>query len=198
MADRRFARLLPYAPAALAPAALLVLLLAAPRPVLGAQHAVTIIDDAFTPASITVSVGDTVTWTNAGQDPHTVTSDSGAFDSQRLEPGAVFSHTFTAAGTFTYRCDFHSNMTGQVVVQAGVPAADPAAPAAGSGGSAPGTTDPVGGAAAAGGSPTPGSVPTTAVLPEPLAPSAVFALVGVGLFYTTLVVAMTSAAARRV
>jgi plastocyanin len=81
--------------------------------------AVSIVDFAFQPASIEVPVGSTVTWTNTGAVPHTVTSDSGAFDSGQLSPGASFSQTFDTAGTFTYHCSIHPQMTGTVVVTGG-------------------------------------------------------------------------------
>jgi plastocyanin len=77
---------------------------------------VTIVDFAFQPASLEVSVGTTVTWTNSGASPHTVTADNGAFDSGRLPPGASFSQTFEAAGTVTYHCEIHSQMAGTIVV----------------------------------------------------------------------------------
>ena len=77
---------------------------------------VTIVDFAFQPASLEVSVGTTVTWTNSGASPHTVTADNGAFDSGRLPPGARFSQTFDAAGTFTYHCKIHPQMAGTIVV----------------------------------------------------------------------------------
>lgn len=79
--------------------------------------AVTIIqtaDFAFSPATITIPVGTTVRWTNATSAPHTVTT--GAFDSGTMPAGGVYSHTFTQAGTFSYRCIFHPNMVGTVVV----------------------------------------------------------------------------------
>src|SRR5829696_5872316 len=50
--------------------------------------AVTIVDFAFQPASLEVPAGTTVTWTNSGAAPHTVTADDGTFDSDRLAPGA--------------------------------------------------------------------------------------------------------------
>ncbi|MDQ3881118.1 MAG: cupredoxin domain-containing protein, partial [Chloroflexota bacterium] len=67
-----------------------------------ADTSVTIVDDAFQPASVTISVGDTVTWVNTGDHPHTVTADDGSFDSGELDTGGTFSHTFTSAGTFGY------------------------------------------------------------------------------------------------
>jgi hypothetical protein len=72
-----------------------------------------------------VSVGTTVTWTNSGASPHTVTADNGEFDSGRLAPGASFSQTFDAAGTVTYHCEIHPQMAGTIVVTeaSGAPAA---------------------------------------------------------------------------
>ena len=90
-----------------------------PAPARAAQHAVDISDSAFAPGVITVSVGDTITWTNRDDDPHTVTSVDGAFDSGRLDPGQSWSMKVTKAGTFEYRCDFHSDMHGTLVVRGG-------------------------------------------------------------------------------
>lgn len=83
-----------------------------------ASAAVSIADFAFSPGTVTVGVGDTVTWTNndAGI-PHTVSSDSGSeLASGQLAGGASYQKTFSAAGTFAYHCDIHPSMTGQVVV----------------------------------------------------------------------------------
>jgi plastocyanin len=78
--------------------------------------AVSIVDFAFQPPSIEVATGGTVTWTNTGQAPHTVTADDGSFDSGTLSPGATFSQTFATAGTFTYHCNIHPQMTATVIV----------------------------------------------------------------------------------
>ena len=109
--------------AALAPAAL-------PSPVAAATHGVEIGDGFFGPAALTVAVGDIVTWTNADDSPHTVTTD--AFDSGNIDPGATFSFTITAAGTYTYVCQYHDEMVATItVVAAGSGgSAAPAAPAA--------------------------------------------------------------------
>ena len=77
---------------------------------------VQVVDFAFEPATMTVPVGSTVTWTNSGSRPHTVTADDGSFDSGRLDPGEQFSQTFDQAGTFTYHCGFHPEMQGSIVV----------------------------------------------------------------------------------
>jgi plastocyanin len=78
--------------------------------------AVSIVDFAFQPASVEIATGGTVTWTNTGQAPHTVTADDGSFDSCTLSPGATFSQTFATAGTFTYHCNIHPQMTATVIV----------------------------------------------------------------------------------
>lgn len=92
--------------------------------------AVQVVDFAFEPGTLTVPAGTTVTWTNAGNRPHTVTADDGSFDSGRLDPGEQFSQTFDQPGTFAYHCGFHQQMQGSIVVteaQAAESAATPEA-----------------------------------------------------------------------
>jgi len=72
---------------------------------------------AFAPKTITVNVGDTVSWKNVGQQTHTITADDRSFDSGNLAPGKTFTHTFTKAGTFKFHDQDHPGMTGTVVVQ---------------------------------------------------------------------------------
>jgi plastocyanin len=73
----------------------------------------------FSPKIEYVNVGDTVTWTNGTDVPHTVTSDSGSeLDSGQVADSATFEHTFAAEGTFAYHCTIHSYMTAKVVVLA--------------------------------------------------------------------------------
>lgn len=72
----------------------------------------------FSPKTITIHVGDTVTWTNQDAASHTVTSDSGSeLNSGNLPTGQSYSHTFTQPGTYTYHCAIHVSMTATVVVQ---------------------------------------------------------------------------------
>ena len=78
-------------------------------------QAVDISNFAFTPADLTVKVGDTVTWTNSDSVAHTITFAD--FDSGQVAPGATYSHTFDKAGTFDYKCSIHPQMTGKVTVQ---------------------------------------------------------------------------------
>jgi plastocyanin len=80
-------------------------------------NSVTIMNFAFSPATLTVKAGTKVTWTNKDTVTHTVTADQGAFNSGLLSPGNSFSFTFTQAGTFSYHCNIHHSMTATIVVQ---------------------------------------------------------------------------------
>jgi len=71
----------------------------------------------FGPATITVPVGATVTWTNRDDIPHTVVSTDGVFKSKVRDTDETFSYTFAKAGTYPYYCSVHPKMAGQVVVQ---------------------------------------------------------------------------------
>lgn len=103
--------------------------LAAAPPARAATHSVEIGDGFFSPANLTITVGDTVTWTNVDGSPHTATANDGAFDSGALNGGATFSQAFTSAGTFTYVCSFHDEMVGTITVVAATTPAEPAATA---------------------------------------------------------------------
>ena len=85
-----------------------------PAAVAGDQ--VTIDNFAFAPATLTVKVGGTVTWTNRDEEPHTVAAADGSFHSPGMGTGATFSHTFGTAGKFDYVCSIHPSMHGTVVV----------------------------------------------------------------------------------
>ena len=71
----------------------------------------------FGPASLTVAVGTTITWTNRDDIPHTVVSTDKVFKSKVLDTDEEFSFTFDKAGTYPYFCSIHPKMTGSVVVQ---------------------------------------------------------------------------------
>ena len=83
-----------------------------------ASASVTIRDFAFSPSTVTVNEGDTVTWTNEDAAAHTATADDGSFDTGTLRKGESGSATFTQAGSFSYFCTPHPDMKGTVVVQA--------------------------------------------------------------------------------
>jgi plastocyanin len=122
-----------------------------------AAASVTIRNFVFQPATVNISVGDTVTWTNQDEEPHTATGNGGSFNTGTLEKGESGSHTFSSAGRFAYICAIHPNMNGTVVV-----AGSGGSGSSGSGSSGGGAADdPSASTAAAGGSG--GSLPQTGV-----------------------------------
>ncbi len=80
-----------------------------------AGQKVTIANFAFSPSSLTVKRGTTVTWTNTDSAPHTVTG--GPLSSPTLGQGARYSYTFKTTGTFSYICAIHPFMHGSVTVK---------------------------------------------------------------------------------
>jgi amicyanin len=108
-------------PAALgAVLALLALLLLAPGQASAASYRVAMQGYAFAPASLTVHVGSTVTWTNGDTAPHDVKTTSGpvAVHSPMLDKGQSWTYTFTAAGSYGYYCTVHPDMTARITVLA--------------------------------------------------------------------------------
>jgi plastocyanin len=97
----------------------------------------------FTPPTVNIAPGDTVTWRFAGPDTnHSTTADSGQAETWDSDPGNpfpnhptgdTFSHSFNATGTFGYFCRAHTYMRARVVVSA--PGAPP--PSGGGGGEPP-------------------------------------------------------------
>jgi amicyanin len=77
---------------------------------------VTIDNFTFNPPELNLKVGDTVTWTNHDDIPHTVVS-AGKFRSKVMDTDNTFSFTFTAAGDYKYFCSLHPHMTGMIKVE---------------------------------------------------------------------------------
>jgi plastocyanin len=86
-----------------------------PIAVAAAPGSVSIRDFSFSPGTVTINVGETVTWTNTGEEDHTATGDG--FDTGLLSRGQSGSHTFGSAGNFSYICTPHPFMKGTVVVR---------------------------------------------------------------------------------
>jgi plastocyanin len=86
----------------------------------GSAHAGTVavsIDNfTFAPVELKLKVGDTVTWTNHDDIPHTVVS-AGKFRSKTLDTDDSFAFTFTTAGDYKYFCSLHPHMTGMIKVE---------------------------------------------------------------------------------
>ena len=74
---------------------------------------------AFSPVTLTVAAGTTVTWKNLDGVAHTSTSDTGVWDTGRMAAGATATTTFRTAGSYPYNCVYHASMgmRGTVIVQ---------------------------------------------------------------------------------
>jgi LPXTG-motif cell wall-anchored protein len=77
---------------------------------------VTMEDFLFSPATVSINVGDYVTWTNSGSEPHNAVADDGSFETAILENGDSETVTFDDAGSFSYICSIHPEMKGTVDV----------------------------------------------------------------------------------
>jgi plastocyanin len=80
------------------------------------SQTVTIANFAFSPASLAVTAGTTLTWTNNDSTAHDPTADDGSFHCQPIAPGQSMSFTFSKAGTFAYHCSIHPTMTAKITV----------------------------------------------------------------------------------
>lgn len=78
---------------------------------------VTIENFAFTPPAITVAAGQTVTWTNNDDIPHTVRAVDGSFHSKAMDTSDSYSFTFAKPGVYSYFCSLHPKMVGKVIVK---------------------------------------------------------------------------------
>lgn len=78
--------------------------------------AVAIADFKFNPATLTVPVGTTVTWTNQDEEPHTLAAKDGSLHSPGIDTHGTYSFTFNTPGSYDYICSIHPFMTGTVVV----------------------------------------------------------------------------------
>ncbi|HVE98859.1 MAG TPA: plastocyanin/azurin family copper-binding protein [Mycobacteriales bacterium] len=163
-------------------ATLAVVVLAGPSAVAQTAATVSVQDNSYSPPSISVAIGGTVTWQWTGSSIHTVTARDGSFDSNERTNGAQFSHTFEAAGTIAYYCRIHGDsMAGVVDVRAASPTPRPttAAPRPKSSPTAKSPTpaasspaplpSPTSAAPSATLSPTPTPSPTPVVAPAPSA-----------------------------
>ncbi len=83
-----------------------------------AAVAVDIKNFSFSPATVTIPIGGTITWTNHDSTYHTVTAqDRKVLQSGTMKPGASYTQTFKKAGTYEYFCEFHANMKGTIIVK---------------------------------------------------------------------------------
>jgi plastocyanin len=78
---------------------------------------VTMADASFSPGTVRIKAGESVTWKNSTQLTHTATGEG--FDSGNVAPGKSWSHTFAKPGTYAYVCVPHeaAGMKGTVIVE---------------------------------------------------------------------------------
>lgn len=100
----------------LKPFMLAAVLLVAASPAAAKTVTIDIKNFMFMPMTVTVAEGDTVTWTNRDQVPHTVAEKNHKFRSAALDTGDTYSHVFDKAGTYDYFCTLHPQMFAHVVV----------------------------------------------------------------------------------
>jgi len=79
---------------------------------------ITITSSAYSPASLTVVNGSTVTWTTTDNAIHTATTEDGSINSGDIAPGSTFSKTFMTTGTYNYHDTHNTTMMGVLVVAA--------------------------------------------------------------------------------
>jgi len=82
-----------------------------------AKNTVRIANFSYSPATLKIKAGDSVTWTNQDSIGHSATADDKSFDTGILAQGQSGTITFTKAGEYTYHCSLHPNMQGTIIVQ---------------------------------------------------------------------------------
>ena len=88
------------------------------EPSQAADGAVTVNDEKFEPADITVAPGTKVTFQNTSQNaPHSAKAEDGSFDTGYIMPGATGEVTMPNAGEFQYFCEPHPWKKGTIKVQ---------------------------------------------------------------------------------
>jgi len=91
--------------------------LAVAGPAGAATKTINIFGSGFSPASATITEGDTVTWVNRDNANHQVLADKGQFVSPILRPSQRYSFTFNAAGTYTYKDELNRKLAGTITVK---------------------------------------------------------------------------------
>jgi len=80
------------------------------------SNKVSITSAGYSPASLTVVMGSSVTWTNNDYTTHTVTANDNSFNSGDIAAGHSFTKTFDVQGTFAYHCVYHSTMKATIII----------------------------------------------------------------------------------
>ena len=83
---------------------------------IGEEHVVVITGFKFIPDTLSVRVGDTITWTNRDIAPHTATSKDGTWDTDTIKKDESRSVPVTKEMTANYFCRFHIDMIGRLTL----------------------------------------------------------------------------------
>ena len=75
-----------------------------------ANPSISIVNMAYSPATLQIKAGVTVTWNNNDNMEHTVTADDRSFYSPTIPIGGKYTHTFSGGGTYPYHCVIHPGM----------------------------------------------------------------------------------------
>jgi len=86
-------------------------------PAAAADAAIKIDNFVFTPDTLEITAGTTVTWTNNDDIPHAVGAQDLSWKSHAMDTEETFSHTFDKPGTYEYFCTLHPHMKGKIVVK---------------------------------------------------------------------------------
>jgi plastocyanin len=71
----------------------------------------------FSPMSVTIKAGSTVTWKNLDGEPHSVVNDAGLFRSSALDQNDTYKFKFDKPGVYKIFCGIHPNMKATITVQ---------------------------------------------------------------------------------
>ena len=82
-----------------------------------ARETVKVKNFSFSPVTLRVHPGATITWKNLDGEPHVVVSETGVFRSGALDEGDSFQFTFEKPGTYAFFCSVHPHMRGTIVVE---------------------------------------------------------------------------------
>jgi LPXTG-motif cell wall-anchored protein len=131
---------------------------------------VSMVDDDFSPSNVTVAVGESVTFTNQGDNIHTATAEDGSFDTGIVNPGSSATVTFDSPGSFPYLCNVHGSKMSGVITVTGT--------ATGGDGGGTGGGDAGAGDGAGGGEPTGTGTGAGTALPQTASPLPLIAVGG--------------------
>jgi plastocyanin len=81
------------------------------------SNAVVIKNFMFSPMSLTIKAGTTVTWKNLDGEPHTVVNDAGLFRSGALDQNDMYQFKFDKPGVYKILCGIHPNMKETITVE---------------------------------------------------------------------------------